>query len=79
MTTYRITFEGPASLALGVATTLAEADGVELRSSEPPSPTAGGSVILDVTVEGASIAVGGAVDRIRDGLPPGSTIVVTDD
>jgi len=78
MTTYRIRFEGPASLALGVATTLADAEGVELTSSEPPSPIADGAVGLDVTVEGASIAVGGVIDRIRDGLPPGSTIVVTD-
>ena len=79
MTTYRITFEGPASLALSVVTTLADAEGVELTSSEPPTPVDGGSVELDVTVDGASIAVGGAVDRIRDGLPPGSTIVVTDE
>ena len=78
MTIYRITFAGPASLALGVVTALADAEGVELTSSEPPTPTEGGSVVLDVTVEGASIAVGGAVDRLRDDLPSGATISVTD-
>ena len=78
MTTYRITFEGPASLALSVVTALADAEGVELISSEPPTPTESGSVVLGVTVDGASIAVGGAVDRIRDGLPAGSTITVAE-
>ena len=71
MTTYRIRFEGPASLALGVATALADAEGVELTSSEPPSPIGGGEVGLDVTVVGASIAVGGVVDRITTASRPG--------
>ena len=73
MTTYRIRFEGPASLALGVATALADAEGVELTSSEPPSPIAGGDVGLD-SPSRAPRSPSGRVDRIRDGLPPGSTI-----
>ena len=78
MTTYRIRFEGPASLALGVATALADADGVELTSSDPPAPIAGGSVALDITVEGTSLAVAGAMERVRDGLPPGASIGVAE-
>lgn len=76
MTAYRIRFEGLASLALGVATALAEADGVELTSSQPPAPLDGSVVTLDVTVDGALIDVAGAVDRIRAGLPAGASITV---
>ncbi|MET0143952.1 MAG: hypothetical protein ABW122_12650 [Ilumatobacteraceae bacterium] len=79
MSATRIRFVGPASLALGVATALADADGVELLSSEVPAPQGAGVVALDVTVDGSLREVAGAVDRIRDGLPPGARIDVSPD
>jgi hypothetical protein len=79
VTVYRIRFEGPASLALSVATALADADGVELISSEAPTVLAGNTVALDVAVEGAPDSVGDAVTGIRDGLPSGATIEIADD
>ena len=48
VTTYRVRFEGPVGLALRVATALADADGVDLTSSEAPTPKASGLVGLDV-------------------------------
>jgi hypothetical protein len=51
VTVYRIRFEGPAALAVRVATGLADADGVELTSSEQPSILDESTVELDVAVE----------------------------
>ena len=78
MTAYRIRFEGPAALALGVATALADADGVELISSEPPSILDDDMVALDVAVEGAPDAVADAVASIRDGMPKTASIEIAD-
>jgi hypothetical protein len=78
VTVQRIRFEGPAALAMGVATALADADGVELVSSEPPSILGGGRVGLDVAVEGAPDAVAGAVAGLRERLPDGASIGVAD-
>ena len=78
MTAYRIRFEGPAALALGVATALADADGVELISSEPPSILDDDMVALDVAVEGAPDAVADAVASIRDGMPRTASIEIAD-
>ena len=77
MSTYRIRFEGPAPLALGVATALAEADGVELVASEPPRTLDTSRVALDVSVEGALDDVLDAVSRLRDGMPTGASIEMT--
>ena len=52
MTVYRIRIEGPAALAVRVATNLADADGVKLTSSGQPSIVDEYSVVLSVTVEG---------------------------
>ena len=76
MTAYRVRFEGPAALAVGVATALADADGVELISSEPPSNRGPSTLRLDVAVEGTSEAVAAAVAGIRDGLPHGASLEV---
>ena len=79
VTAHRIRFEGPAAIAVGVATTLADADGVDLISSDPPSALADGSVGLDVAVEGPRDDVAAAVERIRGGLPKGASIELTSD
>lgn len=77
VTVHRIRFEGPAALAVGVATALADADGVELVSSEPPSILDDGRVGLDVAVEGAPDAVAAAAASLRGRLPDGASIEVT--
>jgi hypothetical protein len=79
VTVYRITFEGPAALALRVATALADADGVELTSSEPPSVVDVDTVTLGLAVEGEPASVTDAVTSIRDALPAGASIEVADD
>jgi hypothetical protein len=76
VTTYRIRFEGPPALALRVATELAEADGVDLTSSEAPAPRASGLVGLAVTVEGLPDDVVAAVGGVRAWLPKEASIDV---
>ena len=79
VTVYRIVFEGPASLAVGVATALADADGVELVASEPPTVVDVNTVRLGLAVEGVLDAVTDAIAGVRDGMPTGATIAVADD
>lgn len=79
MTVYRIRFEGPAALAVRVATALADADGVELTSSEQPSVLDEGTVELNVTVKGTRDAVAAAVSSVRGGLPDGASIEIADE
>ncbi len=76
VTVYRIRFTGPAALAVRVATELADADGVELISSEQPSVVDEKSVGLSVSVEGAHDDVDRAVSSIRDDLPKGASIEI---
>jgi len=76
---YRVVFEGPASLAVGVATALADADGVELTSSDPLSVVDADTVRLGLAVEGAPDSVTNAIASIRGDLPTGATIAVADD
>ncbi len=76
MTTYRIRFEGPVELALRVATALADADGVDLTSSETPVPRASGLVGLNVTVDGLPDDVIAAVGGVRGWLPDAATIEI---
>jgi hypothetical protein len=79
VTVYRIRFEGPAALAMGVATALADADGVDLTSSKQPSILDKNTVELSVSVEGNRDAVARAVATIRDELPDGASIEIADD
>jgi hypothetical protein len=74
VTTYRIRFEGPTTLALRVATALADADGVDLTASEAPAARASGLVGLDVTVEGLPDDVIAAVGGVRSWLPKDASI-----
>ena len=77
MTTYGIKFEGPSALTLRVATALADADGVELISSDQPVNVADGKVALNVAVEGAFDAVADAVAKVRGDLPSDASIEIT--
>ncbi len=77
MTSYRVRVEGPTAVTLSVATALADADGVELTSSDQPVTRNESMVALDVTVEGAFDAVADAVASIRDSLPTGASIEIT--
>ena len=77
MTVHRIRFVGPRALVVRVSTRLAEADGVELVASEPPS-IQGDAVVLVVSVEAERAAVADAVDAIRDDLPHGASIGFVD-
>ncbi len=79
MTFFRVRFEGPATLAVRVATALADAEGVELISSEPPSHRDGNTVELEVTVGGALDAIAAAVASVRGGMPKGAAIEIVDD
>ncbi len=71
---HRIRFEGAATSAVGVATAIADADGVDLTSSESPVVVDGDRVRLDLVVEGPRDVIAAAVDEIRAGLPDGSSL-----
>ncbi len=81
MATHRITYRGPASLAVPTATQLADAEGVDLTASEPPQRVGadGQDVVLVVTVDGRAEAVQAAVARVGAALPAGATVTVDDD
>ncbi len=76
VTVHHITYEGPASLAMGAATAVADADGVELTSANPPEPVDGqpDRVRLALTVEGTTGDVAVAVRAAGNRLPPDATI-----
>ncbi|MDQ6728625.1 MAG: hypothetical protein M3066_21060 [Actinomycetota bacterium] len=76
VTAHRITYEGPASLAMGAATAVADADGVELTSADAPEPLDGqpDRVRLALTVEATPDDVAVAVRAVGDRLPPDATI-----
>jgi hypothetical protein len=74
VTAFRITYEGPPAFALQAATLLAEADGVELTSSEPPARRDDDSVVLALTVEATRPAIGDALKAIADQLPRHATM-----
>ena len=76
MTAYKIKFVGPATLAIDVATALADADGVELISSATPSAVDEHTVDLNFSAEGTRDDVTAAVSSIGDTLPDGATIEV---
>jgi hypothetical protein len=71
--TYRVRYEGPRQLAIGVARQLADAPGVDLTSSAPPGNTADG-VHLELIVEGTADDVLDAVGAARSGLPDGARL-----
>ena len=78
MTIHQVNYEGPPSLAVQVAHTLADAPGVELKSAREPAPLDGPipGVLLALTVEGTADDVAAAVTAIGDGLPAGARITM---
>lgn len=75
MTEHRITFEGPPSVAVRVATLLADADGVDLTSQTPEPGGTAERVVLVLTVDGTVDDVAAAVAAVEADLPPGATVV----
>jgi hypothetical protein len=71
---HRIRFEGASTAALTVATAIADADGVDLTSSEPPTPIADGKVRLDLSVRASSESIAAALDEIGRSIPVDSSI-----
>ena len=65
-------------MAVSVATELADADGVDLISSEPPSVVGVDTVRLVVAVEAELESVTDAVASIRAGMPTGASIEIVD-
>lgn len=81
VTNHRVEYRGPASLAVQVATLLADAEGVALRSAEKHEQGDGAveeKVLLALTVEGTAEAVAAAVGSIRTGLPGAASITMGD-
>jgi hypothetical protein len=78
VSTYRLRFEGSRSLAVRVATELADADGVELISSGSPTIVSDDTVALELVVEGADAAVADAVAGVRGRIPAGAAIAIVD-
>ena len=73
---YKIRFEGPAALAVGVATALADADGVDLTSSAPPTILNDDTVELNLSADGPRESVAAAVAGIGKRLPTGASIEI---
>jgi hypothetical protein len=78
VTSFRISYEGPRSFAVRAATLLAEADGIELTSSEPPARRDDDGVMLALTVEATAQDVEDALGAIAAQLPPGATMLLDD-
>ncbi|MDP8936293.1 MAG: hypothetical protein M3O23_00870 [Actinomycetota bacterium] len=78
MPTHHVKYQGPPSLAVPVATLLADAEGVELTAAEKPEHLDGSveSVLLAMTVEGTTEAVTAAVGLISGGLPAEATVSI---
>ena len=81
MTSHQVTYEGPPSLAVSVATLLADAEGIELTSAAKPEytgdpPESVEPARLVLTVEGTTEAVTAAVASIDAGLPADARITV---
>ena len=77
MTTHHVKYEGPSSLAVHVATLLADAEGIDLTSAEKQEPTDGSvETVLALTVEGTTEAVMAAVRSVGAGLPAEARITV---
>ena len=78
MSAYRVRYEGPSSLAVRAATMLAEAEGIELTSSQPPERRPGPVevAVLALTVKGQASAVMDAVEAVRGRLPEDAMITV---
>jgi hypothetical protein len=79
MPVYRVRFEGPSALAVGTATALADADGVDLVSSATSPNARDHTVRVDLDVEGTFDAITDAVEAIRRDLGDGATIAIVEE
>jgi len=79
VSTFQITFVGPATSAVRIATLLADAHGVDLISSETPTVRDDDSVELAVVVEGSVGDVDVALTAIRRDLPSDASIELVGD
>ena len=79
MPSYRIKYQGPSVHAVQAARLLADADGIELTSSQPPERQADSEdVVLRLTVLGTTDDVLDAVAMTRGQLPTGATIEIAE-
>lgn len=78
VTTHQVRYEGPSSLAVRVATLLADAPGINLTSAEKQEhpDRSVEATVLALTVDGTTEDVLAAVRDIGDGLPAGASITV---
>ncbi len=78
MTTHRVTYEGPPSLAVRVATLLADAAGIELTSAERQEHRgrSGQIVLMSLGLDGTTDDVTAAVALVADGLPPEASLTI---
>ncbi len=79
MTTFRVRFEGPSLQALQMARELADAKGVDLTASAPPTPLGQGRSRLDLTLEGDQDRVLDAIERLQADLDADATLDVIED
>ena len=77
MTSHQVRYEGPSALAVQVATLLADADGIDLKSAERREQADGpGETVLVLTIDGTTEAVTAAVGSIEAQLPSEARITV---
>ncbi len=77
MTSHQVKYEGPSALAVRVATLLADAEGIELRSAETQEDTdASVETVLVLTVEGTKEAVMAAVGSFEADLPAEARVTI---
>ncbi len=79
MTSHQVKYEGPSALAVQVATLLADAEGIDLKSAERREQADGsGETVLVLTIDGTTEAVTAAVGSIEAQLPSEARITVDD-
>ena len=76
MNEHHITFEGAPDEAVRIATEIADVDGVDLTSSEPPVALADGRLRLGLTVHATAEVIRAAVDELGAGLDDGGSITL---
>ena len=77
VTSHQVRYEGPSALAVQVATLLADAEGIDLKSADRQErPDGSGETVLVLTIEGTTEAVMAAVGSIDAQLPPEARISV---
>lgn len=79
VTNHQVKYEGPSALAVQVATLLADAEGIDLKSAEKQEdPDGSVETVLVLTLDGTPDAVAAAVGAVGTGLPADARISVVD-